>query len=569
MKFSKAYIPTQKENPSEAVIPSHQLMLRAGLIQPLAAGVYSYLPFGWRVLKKVVRIIREEMDSIGAQELYLPTLNPIEIWNETGRSDGFGEEMFRLLDRKKRKMILAPTHEEVICHLARKFIKSYKDLPQIWYQIQTKFRDEPRPRSGIIRARQFIMKDSYSLDMDENGLDHAYQLHAQAYKNIFKRCQLNFHVVGASSGLMGGSGSQEFMLESEHGEDTLILCSGCNYAANLEIAESLPVEVQSESGTLERIYTPHKRTINEVTEFLKKQPNQMMKSIVYISDNQPLMVLIRGDHEINETKLEAYLGESVRPAHPEEVKELCGGEVGFVGPIQTKKTIRIIVDQALKNQHDLTTGANENHYHYSGIELDRDVHQKEWHDIRRVRKDEKCIQCGDKLRVIHAIELGHIFKLGIKYSDSMKALFLNKDGKERPIVMGSYGIGLERIIAAAIEQNFDEKGIVWHPSLAPFLVHIIPINLSNKDIYKKSFSVYNLCNQNNCGALIDDREVSPGFKFNEADLLGIPIQIIIGGKNLKTNQIEIKVRKTYETILSPDKDLIPTIKKILTQVYSP
>ena len=304
MKFSKAYIPTQKENPSEAVIPSHQLMLRAGLIRPLVAGIYSYLPIGWRIMKKVIKIIREEMDSIGAQELYLPALNPVEIWDETGRSDGFGEEMFRLLDRKKHKMILAPTHEEIICYLARKFVKSYKDLPQIWYQVQTKFRDEPRPRSGVVRTRQFIMKDSYSLDVDEAGLDHAYCLHAQAYQKIFKRCYLNFHIVGASSGLMGGSGSQEFMLESEHGEDTLVLCSSCNYAANIEIAQSMPNEVKSKPLTLQRIHTPNKRTIDEVTNFLKKQPNHMIKSIVYIAGSQPVLVLIRGDHEVNESKLE-------------------------------------------------------------------------------------------------------------------------------------------------------------------------------------------------------------------------------------------------------------------------
>jgi len=568
LKLSKAYIPTQKELPSDAVIPSHRLMLRAGLIQPLVAGVYSYLPLGWKVMGKVIQIIREEMDGIGAQELYLPALNPIEIWDETGRNEGFGDEMFRLQDRKKRQLLLAPTHEEIICSLARKYIKSYKDLPQIWYQIQTKFRDEPRPRSGVVRARQFFMKDSYSLDVDEKGLENAYQLHDQAYRRIFSRCNIQYHLVGASSGLMGGSGSQEFMLESEHGEDTIVLCQACDYASNLEIAQSLPKKVDLQSSLLERIHTPGKRTISEVTQFLNKPADQMMKSLLYMTNNQPIMVLVRGDHEVNETKLETYLGESIRPAHAEEVTEICGAEVGFVGPIQTIKPVRVVADNALKNQNGITTGANENDFHLTGISLERDLKQKEWSDIRNVLSEEKCIQCGNNICIIKAMELGHIFKLGTKYSQSMKAYYLDNHGIEKPIMMGSYGIGIERIVAAAIEQNHDKKGIVWDPSLAPFIVHIIPINLDKKNIFDKAFSIYDSLNQQHIDSLIDDRNVTPGNKFNEADLLGIPIQVIVGEKGIKKDCIEIKIRKSNETIYSSEKNLLLTIERCVRQLES-
>ena len=548
MKLSSAYIPTQKEIPADAVIPSHQLMLRAGLIRLLAAGIYTYLPLGWKVMQKVIQIIQEEMNRIGAQELYMPVLNPIEIWDETGRNEGFGEEMFRLKDRKDRTMSLAPTHEEIICDLARKFIRSYKDMPQIWYQIQTKFRDEPRPRSGVVRARQFFMKDAYSLDSDIDGLNNSYELHADAYKAIFKRCGLVFHIVGASSGLMGGSASQEFMLESEHGEDSLVLCNSCDYAANLEIARSKTKPVEKNKVEVQKVHTPGQKTIEEVAQFLKKKPFELMKSLVFISNEDPLMVLVRGDHDVNESKLTSITGAVVRPAHAEEVLEICGAETGFVGPVGLKKNIKIIADEAIKNQHDLTTGANEKDYHLTGLEIGRDFNVEAFYDLRTVLGNEKCIQCDGDLRTVNAIELGHIFKLGTKYSDAMKATFLDKNGKEKPIIMGSYGIGVERIIAASIEQSHDDKGIVWNTALAPYLIHLIPINYEDPAISDLSDELYKFFMKKGIDILMDDRKASPGFKFKDADLLGMPIQIIVGKKWIQDKKIEIKNRKSGKTV---------------------
>ncbi len=562
MKLSEAYIPTQKEIPADAIIPSHQLMLRAGLIRLLASGIYSFLPLGWKIMQKIMNIIREEMNRIGGQELYLPVLNPIEIWDETGRNAAFGDEMFRLKDRKSRMLALAPTHEEIICDLARKFVRSYKDMPQIWYQIQTKFRDEPRPRSGVIRARQFFMKDSYSLDATKEGLEKSYLLHAEAYKNIFQRCGLRFHIVGASSGLMGGSGSQEFMMESKYGEDTLLLCENCDYAANMEIAQSVPESTICEKHEIEYIHTPGQKTIEEVSKFLKKSPAELMKSLLFINEDQPVMVLIRGDHEVNESKLQSCLGSSIRPANADEVTEICGAEIGFVGPYSTKKKVRIVADLAIQDQHDLTTGANRSNYHIRGLEFGRDIHADTFIDIRNILPSEKCTNCGGKIKIVNAIELGHIFKLGTKYSKSMNAVFLDKDSKEKPIIMGSYGIGVERIIAASVEQNRDEKGIIWDVSIAPYLVHIIPVKMDNTEIVNMAQNLYKELQDNKIEAMIDDRKVSPGFKFKDADLLGMPYQVIIGENWIKTKLIDFKERKTGQVQkLNPDK-LIAQINEL-------
>jgi prolyl-tRNA synthetase len=556
LRLSHAYIPTQKEIPTDAVIPSHQLMIRAGLIRQLSAGIYSYLPLGWRIIKKVINIIREEMDRIGGQELHLPALNPVELWDETGRNTDFGDEMFHLNDRKNRILVLAPTHEEVICDLARKYIRSYKDLPQIWYQIQGKFRDEPRPRSGVLRARQFIMKDSYTLDIDEEALSRAYKLHDQAYRNIFTRCGLKFHVVGASSGLMGGSGSQEFMAESEHGEDTLVLCGACGYSANLDIAKSIPEVVQEKKTTLSEIHTPGKKTIEEVSTFLKIDPIRLMKSLVYVNDNGPLMVLIRGDHDINETKLVNHFGPSIRSAHSEEVKEACGAEIGFIGPVNMRKTVPIYADITLKNQHNLITGANKNEYHIAGIELNRDLSNIEFLDLRSVKENENCSVCGKSVKIIKAIELGHIFKLGTKYSVPMKANYLDHKGKTQPILMGSYGIGIERIIASLIEQNCDERGIVWEKHLTPYKIHILPINIENTDILNTANELYQRLSEFQLEPVLDDRLVTPGFKFMDADLLGFPLQVIIGKKYLEEGQIEIKERQTGKKYYCESNNLL-------------
>ncbi len=563
MLLSKAYIPTQKENPVDAVIPSHQLMLRAGLIRQLTAGVYSYLPMGWRVMKKVMQIIREEMDRIGGQELLLPMLNPVEIWDESGRNTDFGDAMFRLKDRRSRTLVLAPTHEEVICDLARKFIHSYKDLPQVWYQIQTKFRDEPRPRSGVIRTRQFIMKDSYTLDRDETGLDSAYEKHAQAYHAIFTRCGLRFHRVGASSGLMGGSGSQEFMVESPFGEDTIVLCGKCHYSANLEVATSLaPKGIKGKSSSVKKVHTPGKKTIAEVSQFLNLDARDLMKSMMYMFGDEPVLILLHGNDEINESKLQSALGQG-RPAHPEEVLEISGAPAGFIGPLGLKRKIRIIADNTLKEASGMVAGANEADYHYRGIEISRDFDVQEFMDFRNVAPGDLCTVCQEPLRVVNTIELGHIFKLGTKYSQAMNATYLDAQGKQQPIVMGSYGIGVERIIASAIEQNYDEKGIVWNPVLAPYHVHIIPIQMENDSIRTKAFSLYQELNAYGMESILDDRTVSPGFKFKDADLMGIPVQVILGEKSIQNDTIEIKERKTGKKWFVKESEVISQIKAIL------
>lgn len=561
MRLSTAYIPTLKEIPSDAVIPSHQLMLRAGLIRPLAAGVYSYLPLGWKVLKKIMNIVREEMDRIGGQELYLPALNPVEIWDETGRSTSFGDEMFRLKDRKDRDLVLAPTHEEIICDLARRFVRSYKDLPQIWYQIQTKFRDEPRPRSGVIRARQFIMKDSYSLDADEAGLETSYQLHAQAYRKIFSRCGLKFHVVEASSGLMGGKVSQEFMMESPSGEDTLVFCPNCGYAANIEIAVSIPVVFQDKIQELEEVSTPGKKTIEEVSTFLGRPAHQFVKSLLYVADGKFILALVRGDHELNETKLQAYLGVPVRPAHPDEVKACFGVEPGFIGPVHIDPKIKILADIAIQGQHSLITGANKSDTHLLGVEIGRDFSPHAFLDLHRAVSNEMCPKCKSPIRVTNAIELGHIFKLGTKYASSMGAYFLDKSGKQQPIVMGSYGIGIERILACAIEQDHDEKGIVWNPTLAPYQIHLLLLKKDNAELVQFADALYEKLFNANIECIFDDREVSPGFKFKDADLLGIPLQLIIGETWLKERQLELKERATGKVEKISEEEIINTIQK--------
>jgi prolyl-tRNA synthetase len=458
-------------------------------------------------------------------------------------------------------LLLAPTHEEIICELARKFIRSYKDLPQTWYQIQTKFRDEPRPRSGVIRTRQFFMKDSYSLDADDAGLDKSYRLHAQAYEAIFRRCGLAFHVVGASSGLMGGKVSQEFMFESPFGEDTLAICGKCGYSANLDVATSICAPVQPDPEELARVHTPGKRTIEEVAGFLGKPKTHFAKSLAYAAGGEILLVLLRGDHELNETKLQAFLRTTARPAHPEEILSTLGVEPGFIGPVRPKSKIRILADLTLKEQLHWITGANEKDYHFTGVNPGRDCEIEAYADFRCASPGDACRECGAGLRVVNAIELGHIFKLGVKYSSAMKANFLDTGGKENPVVMGSYGIGIERILAAAIEQGNDEKGIIWNRILTPYHVHVIPVKAESPEIVKLAERLHVLFSDSGLDCLIDDRPVSPGFKFKDADLIGVPIQVIIGEKWLKEGLIEIKERKTGMKEFIPEGDVPPYVQK--------
>ncbi|MHB8929725.1 MAG: proline--tRNA ligase [Melioribacteraceae bacterium] len=560
MRLSKSFIPTLKEVPNDAVIPSHILMIRSGLVRQVSAGIYTWLPLGYKVLRKIMDIIREEMNAIGGQEFHFPGLNPKEIWEQTGRVEAFGDILFQI---KNREYVLAPTHEEIVAFHAKGSIVSYKDMPQIWYQIQTKFRNEPRPRSGVIRGRQFIMKDAYTLDKDTAGLDVGYALHDKAYHSIFDRCGIKYFIVGASSGAMGGSKSEEFMVKSSAGEDTVAYCEKCGYAANAEVAESVAVSAKhhAESKTVYEISTPDVKSIDELCAFLKIDEHETAKSRIYIHDGQPVLVLMLGNDEVNETKLTSVLGGVVRPVHPDELKEITGADAGSIGPINFPH--RTIADNLLKGGNNLYSGANKNDYHIGGLDLKRDAPKIEYFDLRTAENGEKCIRCGSTLEVFKAIELGHIFKLGTKYSEALGVNFLDENGKEKPIVMGSYGIGVDRVFACFIEQNFDDKGIVWKEPLNPFDIHLIGLNMKNALVSESCERIYIDLIADGYEVLFDDRmDASAGFKFNDADLLGMPVQVIVGEKNLKDGKVELKNRK------SGQKKVVE-LSKLLDQLQEP
>jgi len=563
MKLSKAFIPTLKEVPADATIISHQLMLRAGFMRQLTAGVYSYLPLGLRAITNAMKIVREEMNAIGGQELLLPALNPESLWIQSGRRNvpNF------ILSIKERDLVLAPTHEEVIGYIAKMHIQSYKDLPQTWYQIQTKFRNEPRPRSGVLRGRQFIMKDSYSLDRSWEDLDHSYEAHAEAYRKIFGRCGLKFFIVGASSGAMGGTGSQEFMIESEFGEDTTALCDQCGYAANLEVAASnLPKVSRVETGELKELYTPNVKTIDQLVEFLKIDQSQFAKSLVYRHNGKPLLILMMGNDQLNESKLTAALGGGdASPMGAEELLALTGADGGSIGPINLNG-FKIIADKRLEGVNGLISGANRNDYHIANINLVRDAKVEGYYDLRSIEAGEPCPKCLAPLKISNAIELGHIFKLGTKYSDALNITYLDEGGKANPVIMGSYGIGMERIVACYIEQNHDKDGIIWNKALAPYQIHLIAVNVNSKDVIAASDRIYNQMCSAGVEVLFDDRaNITPGFKFKDADLLGMPLHVIVGDKGLKNGQIEIKRRRTGERILVKLEDAVAEIQKLLAE----
>jgi prolyl-tRNA synthetase len=573
MRFSKTFIPTLRETPSDASVTSHIFMLRAGMVRMVSAGIYSFMPLGYRVIRKISEIIREEMNAIGGQEFHLPALNPKEIWEETGRVEAFGDILFHV---KNRDYVLAPTHEEIMTFHIRNVVKSYKDFPQIWYQIQTKFRNEPRPRSGVIRGRQFLMKDAYSFDMSPEGLDKSYLLHDQAYRKIFDRCGLKYFVVGASSGAMGGSGSEEFMVKSDAGEDTVAYCEKCGYAANVEVAESqVPVRGREErSEELKEIHTPNVRSIDELCEFLRIKETQCAKSRIYVHQGKPILILMLGNEEVNESKLEKYLGGAVRPAHPEELVEFTGAEAGSIGPVGFSERSRpeagngrIIADLRLKDANNLFSGANKTDFHLGGIDLMK-IKNIEYADLRIVQSGEGCPNCNSKLDVFTAIELGHIFKLGTKYSESMGAMFLDEKGEEHPIIMGSYGIGVERIMACFIEQHHDNSGIIWDKVLAPFDIHLMGLNMKKGEVINACEKIYKELNGAGFEILFDDRtEAQAGVKFNDADLLGMPLQVIVGERKLKENKVEVKIRETgerFDVQLSELKSKIDELLKAIS-----
>ena len=564
MRLSKAFIPTLKEIPADANIPSHQLMLRSGMMRQLTAGVYSYLPLGLRAMTNAMNIVREEMNAIGGQELLLPALNPESLWIKSGRRNvpNF------ILSIKERDLVLAPTHEEVIGYIASMHIRSYKDLPQNWYQIQTKFRNEPRPRSGVLRGRQFIMKDAYSLDRSWEDLDKSYDAYAEAYKKIFTRCGIKYFIVGASSGAMGGTGSQEFMIESEFGEDTTALCPKCGYAANLEVATSrVPKTGRNESTEpLKEIHTPNVKTIDQLVEFLKTDQSRFAKSLVYRHNGKPLLILMLGNDQLNDSKLTAALGGGdASPMGAEELLALTGADGGSIGPVNLKG-FRIIADKRLEGVNGLISGANRNDYHIANIDLNRDTNVDGYFDLRSIEAGEPCPQCSEGLKISNAIELGHIFKLGTKYSDTLNITYLDESGKAQPVIMGSYGIGMERIVACFIEQNHDKDGIIWNKALAPYKIHLIAVNMNSSDVVTVSERIYKQLSESGVDILFDDRaSITPGFKFKDADLLGMPVQVIVGDKGLKNGQIEIKRRSTGTRTLVNLEDASAEILKLLAE----
>ena len=546
MRWSQYFIPTLREDPADAEVISHKLLLRAGVIRQLSAGIYSYLPLGQRIALKVMQILREEMNAIGGQEFYLPALHPAELWQESGRWYAIGDDMFRLKDRKGGDMVLGMTHEEVFTSIARNEVRSYKQLPQVWYQIQIKFRDEARPKSGLMRLRTFIMKDAYTFDIDRAGLDKSFIDQREAYKRIFTRCGIQFLIVEASSGAMGGTESNEFMAKTPAGEDFIASCPNCGYAGNLEKATSRVAPIADDPGPAapEEFPTPGVRTIEDLTTFPGgAEASRQIKSLVFVAtidgDPRPVLVLIRGDHQLHETKLADNLrATAVRPAHPEEIKDLLGASAGSLGGVggkakarAAKQELRIIADNALKNRRNMTTGANKDDHHLRGVDLQRDIEIDEWHDLRTVEAGEGCPSCDiGVLEVFKAMEIGHIFKLGTKYSESMGATVLTQDGKEVPIVMGSYGIGVERIITAAVEQQHDADGIVWPQAISPFDVIVTITNIKQDELRSAGEELYQGLQRAGLDVLLDDRDERAGVKFKDADLIGIPYRITIGKK---------------------------------------
>ena len=559
MRLSTSLVPTLREDPAETEALSHKLMLRAGLVRQLAAGIFVYLPLGQRVLDKINAIIREEMNAIGAQEITMPVLHPAEIWKQSGRWDGI-PEMFKLKDRHGRDLCLGMTHEEVVAWLAAREIRSYRDLPQIWYQIQTKERDEARPRSGVLRTREFLMKDSYTLDPDTAALDRSYAAHERAYRRIFERCGLTFHVVQSDTGMMGGLGSHEFMAPSAAGEDEIAMCARCGYAANVELARGVAVVPDFPAWNREDVSTPNARTIAEVAALLDIDPRLTIKSLLYVAPKAgPVLVLVRGDHHLHERKLLRAIGEECRPAHPDEVREHLGASVGSVGPLGVR--VPVVVDEALR-QGTYVVGANRNGFHVRGVTPGRDFECR-FADLHTVISGEACTVCGDPLTIERVIEIGNIFKLGTKYSEALGARYLDETGQERPIVMGSYGIGPARIAAAAIEQLADADGIVWPTSIAPFTVHIVVLNVRDEAQAAAGETLYAECREHGLDALLDDRAERPGVKFKDADLLGLPVRVTIGNAWAKSGLVELRARRSREERKVPQPEVLPAIRDLL------
>ena len=569
MRVSKLYAPTLREVPAEAEVVSHQLMLRAGFMRKAAGGIYTYLPLAWRVLKKIERIVREEMDAKGSQELLMPIVQPAEIWQESGRWDVYGAEMFRLQDRHNRCFCLGPTHEEMVTTLIRGDVRSYRQLPLSVYQIQNKYRDERRPRFGLMRGREFIMKDAYSFDRDEAGLDKSYQDMYDAYTNIFTRCGLNFRPVEADSGAIGGSGSHEFMVIADSGEAEIVFCTSCDYAANVEKAELFPLEAQEEAMlTKEEVVTPDCKTIADVCAYLKLPVDHSVKAVAYNREKGLILCFVRGDHEVNEIKVINTCGVIDLEMATEEQLAAAGTVCGYMGPvgIDNKKVI-VVVDATVMKMHNVCCGANKEGYHFINVNPGRDFIPTYVADIRLIQEGDPCPHCGGEVSKARGIEVGQVFKLFTKYSSALKATYLDENGKEQPMVMGCYGVGVSRTMAAAIEQNYDDNGIIWPIEIAPYHVLVVPVNTKDEASAAKAEEIYMQLKKVGLETVIDDRNERPGVKFKDADLIGYPLRVVVGPKTLTEGKLEVKIRKTGEIRYLPlDGDYVQDIKNIIAEL---
>lgn len=565
MRVTQIYAPTLREVPAEAELISHQFMLRAGLMRRAASGVYTYLPLGVRVLQKIISIIREELNKAGGQEVMLPIIQPAELWQESGRWNDYGDEMFRLKDRHDREFCLGPTHEEIVTALVRADVRSYKQLPLMLYQIQNKYRDEIRPRFGVIRSREFIMKDLYSFDRDEEGLDQSYQAMYDAYTRIFTRCGLETRPVEADTGAIGGDNSHEFMVLGDAGEDLVVYCQDCDYAANVEQAECAPYEAESgEMLSLEEIATPNVTTIDKLVELLGIEGSRLIKTMIYLADDQPIAVLVSGDNNINEIKLKKVLKcENLVLADSRTIEEVTGAPVGFAGPIGLE--IPIVADYSVIGLVNAVAGANKKDAHIANVNINRDYKAAVTADIREAREGDKCVRCGGTLTSARGTEVGQVFKLGTRYSQALKANFVDENGKEQPIIMGCYGIGVSRTMAAIIEQHHDEDGICWPVSVAPYHVIIVPVSYKDTEQREAAEKLYNELTQAGVEVILDDRDERPGVKFKDADLIGYPVRITVGPRQLKEGNVELYIRSSKTQVVIPISEVEQQVKSILNR----
>ena len=565
MRTSQLYAPTLREVPAEAEVISHKLMLRAGMIRKAAGGLYTYLPLAWRTIKKIEQIIREEMDAAGGQEIAMPIVQPSELWKETGRWEVYGDEMFRVNDRHGREFCLGPTHEEMVTSIVRDEVRSYKQLPLMLYQIQNKYRDEIRPRFGLMRGREFIMKDLYSFDKDEEGMRVSYKKMYDAYTNVFTRCGLTFRPVEADNGAIGGGGSHEFTVLADAGESSIAYCEKCDYAASDEKAELKTIHaVQEEMLPLEKVATPGTKTIALVADYLKVSVEKTIKAVAYQNEkDEVVLAFVRGDHEVNEIKVLNAVGAIVLRMADEAAIRTVGGEPGFMSPIGVKKGTKIVIDSTVMEMVNAVAGANEVDTHYKNVTPKRDFGEPIVTDIRLVQEGDPCPRCGAPLKMTRGIEAGQVFMLGTKYSEALHATFLDESGKEKPLVMGCYGIGVGRTMAAAIEQNNDKDGIIWPKAIAPFEVVVVPVNAKVPEQLEMAEKIYSELKAVGIDVLLDDRKERAGVKFKDCDLIGYPLRVTVGPKAIEEGTVELRIRKTGETIVETKEAYLSKVQKLL------